>query len=141
MFDATPAQVYAAWATTEAKATWFGCDPNCETLDYSLDFRPGGREQGSFRFGGGSVHTNETVYLDIVPDQRIVFAYTIALDGVRISASLTTVEIEPKGKRTRLLLTEQAAFLDGYDKPEMRQSGWGSLLDALGARLTRASAE
>jgi len=65
----------------------------------------------------------------------------MALDGVRISASLTTVEIEPKGKRAQLRLTEQAAFLDGYDRPELRQSGWGSLLDALGAELMRAVAE
>ena len=58
-----------------------------------------------------------------------------------MSASLATGELEPKGKRTQLRMTEQAAFLDGIDKPEMRITGWGWLLDALGAQLMRAAAE
>ena len=29
---------------------------------------------------------NETIYLDIVPDRRIVMAYTMAIDGANISA-------------------------------------------------------
>lgn len=141
MFDATPAQVFAAWASTEAKRGWFANSDGCEMFDFAVDFRVSGREHASFSFGGNTVVTNETVYLDIVPDQRIVFAYTMAIEGAPMSASLATVEFEPKGKRTQLRMTEQAAFLDGIDKPEMRKAGWGWLLDALGAQLMRAAAE
>ena len=43
------------------------------------------------------------------------------------------------GDGTRLVYTEQAAYLDGADTPEQRQAGTEQLLDALGESL-KASA-
>jgi hypothetical protein len=40
-----------------------------------------------------------------------------------------------------LILTEHGAFLDGEDKPQYREEGTGSLLDALGAELQRQTAK
>ena len=62
-----------------------------------LDFRVGGREHGRFRRDDGPETRNETIYLDIVPHRRIVMAYTMAIDGANISASLGTVEFESLG--------------------------------------------
>ena len=62
------------------------------------------------------------------------------LDETRISVSLATVEFKPEGDGTRLIFTEQGAFLDGYDEPAQREHGTGELLDALGAELRRESA-
>ena len=59
------------------------------------------------------------------------------LDGTRISVSLGSVEIKPDGSGTRLTYTEQGAFLDGFDKPEMREKGTADLLDALGRDIQR----
>jgi hypothetical protein len=56
-------------------------------------------------------------------------------DETRISVSLATVELKPEGAGTRLTFTEQAAFLDGEDQPDLREQGTGSLLDALGKEL------
>ena len=67
-----------------------------------------------------------------MPDARIVTAYEMHLDGTRISVSLGTVDIKPEGNGTRLTYTEQGAFLDGFDKPEIREKGTTELLDALG---------
>ena len=53
--------------------------------------------------------------------------------------SLATVELRPAGAGTRLIYTEQGAFLDGHDKPQYREEGTGGLLDALGAELRRES--
>ena len=39
--------------------------------------------------------------------------------------------------RTRLILTEQGAFLDGADQPEFREQGWRELMDAQDAALRR----
>ncbi len=36
-----------------------------------------------------------------------------------------------------LILTEQGAFLDGFDKPELREHGTKGLLDQLGAALDK----
>ena len=140
VYSATPAQAFAAWATPDVKRQWFVDSDSAEwqSLDYGLDFRVGGREHGRFRFGGeGPVHGNETVYLDIVPDARIIFAYTMSMDERRTSASVVTVELKPEGQGTRLIFTEQGAFLDGLDSAESRQKGWGGLLDALGAFLQK----
>jgi hypothetical protein len=47
-----------------------------------------------------------------------------------------TVELTRAGEGTKLVLTEAGAFLDGHDTPEQRESGTGTILDALGTALT-----
>lgn len=78
---------------------------------------------------------NDTLFLDIASDARIVFAYSLSAGEVRTSAALTTVELAADGGGTRLLLTEQVAFLDGVDGAAGRQRGWGALLDRLAAAI------
>lgn len=130
-------RAFRAWSDPELKKRWFVFSDGDDwaALDYGLDFRVGGREHGRFQYKGATVHGSETVYLDIVPDRRIAFAYTMSLDGKTTSASLGTVLFTPSGQGTRLTYTEQGAFFDGLDKPDMRQTGWGWLLDALGQVL------
>jgi uncharacterized protein YndB with AHSA1/START domain len=134
-YDASPARVFAAWAEPERKARWFG-DPETGVADYELDFRVGGREfnRGSVE---GQAYTYEARYQDIVPDERIVYAYDMHTDGQRISVSLGTVQLKPDGDGTRLTYTEQGAYLDGLDTPEQRQQGTGGLFDALAEELAR----
>jgi hypothetical protein len=43
--------------------------------------------------------------------------------------------IPPLGNSTRLILTEQGAFLDGLEQPAWREQGTGEWLDALGLEL------
>lgn len=78
------------------------------------------------------MHAYDARYLDIVPDQRVIFAYDMHLDAAKISVSLTTVEFRAEGAGIRLSFTEQGAFLDGYDNPRQREEGTNFLLDALG---------
>lgn len=76
------------------------------------------------------------MYLDIVPDRRIAFAYTMVVGDHRMSASLTTVELSATGDGgTRLLLTEQAAFFERSDGPKSREAGWRDLLSRLSDAL------
>jgi uncharacterized protein YndB with AHSA1/START domain len=134
-YDAPPAQVFAAWADPEVKSRWFGGPDDA----HELDFRVGGRE-ASRGDAGGSAYSFEARYYDIVPDERIVWTYEMHMDDARISVSLAAVELEPAGDGTRLTYTEHGAYLDGLDKPEMREQGTGSLLDALGEELAHAEA-
>ena len=71
----------------------------------------------------------------MVSNERLVYAYEMHLDARRISVSLTTIELQREGDGTRLLLTEQGAFLDGYDDAGARERGTGFLLDRLKATL------
>ena len=71
----------------------------------------------------------------MVTNERIVYAYEMHLDERKISVSLATFELKHAGAGTCLVLTEQGAFLDGYDDAGTREQGSGFLLDALGASL------
>jgi len=86
---------------------------------------------------GGTVHYYNAIYQDIVPDQRIVLTYEMHLDKTRISVSLGTTEFKPAGKGTRLVYTEQAVFLDGYDDAGSRERGTRGLFDNLAAFLEK----
>jgi uncharacterized protein YndB with AHSA1/START domain len=127
--------VFAAWSDPTAKARWFMGPDEWESTEFELDFRVGGRESNRGGPPGGPVHSYDARYHDIVPDRRIVYAYDMYLDDTRISVSVATVEVQPEGGGSRLIFTEQGAFLDGHDAPAQREQGMGGLLDALGASL------
>ena len=99
-----------------------------------------GHERVSGGPPAGPIHVYNGVYQDIVPDQRIIVCYDMHLDETRISVSLATVEFKAAGAGTRLIYTEQGAFLDGYDDPAQREEGTRELLDNLGSALKRESA-
>jgi len=81
----------------------------------------------------------DAVYFDVVPNQRLVYGYEMRLDDRKISVSLATIELAPADEGTRLKVTEQGAFLDGYDDAGKREHGTGLLLDRLGAALSTGS--
>jgi uncharacterized protein YndB with AHSA1/START domain len=139
-YAATPARVFAAFASRAAKASWFQGPAEWGPSDHELDFEVGGRERVRGGPKGGPVHSFEARFQDIVPDQRIISSYDMHLDDKRISVSLATVELEPAGAGTRLIYTEQGAFLDGYDDAGSREHGTRALLDNLDAALRRESA-
>ena len=136
-YDVPPARVFKAHADPAAKRRWFVEGEGWEVEEYTLDFRVGGYERSRFRFRGGPLVRNDTIYQDIVPDQRIIVAYTMTVGETCISASLATMQLEPAGAGTRLIFTEQGAYLDGYDDTAGRERGSRELLDALGKELQR----
>jgi len=135
-YDASPARVFGAWASLEAKRRWFGPGEVHE-----LDFRVGGGEHLEVTTGEGSRYTFDSSYQDIVPDERIVYSYEMYKDEDRISVSVTTVEIVPAEGGTLLTMTEQGVFLDGLDDPAAREHGTGELLDALGRAIADEARE
>jgi uncharacterized protein YndB with AHSA1/START domain len=136
-YDATPEQVYKALSDETAKNRWFHGPQGWRPIERFMDFRVGGRERAKGRFEGGVTTTFDAIYHDIVPRERIVYTYEMHLDDRKISVSLATLQIEPAGAgRTKLKVSEQGAFLDGYDDAGSREHGTGDLLDKLGASLT-----
>ena len=137
---ACPAHVFAIWSDPARKKRWFvdSDGPEWTERAYDLDFRVGGHEHGRFELAEGpgkGVHENRTHYLDIVPDERIVFAYTMALDGRIHSASLATVTFEDAAGGTRLTYHEQIASFPPSDGAAGRTHGWSHLLNAMTKQL------
>jgi hypothetical protein len=53
----------------------------------------------------------------------------------KLSVSLASIEFRTEGGGTRLIVTEQGAFLDGYDDAGAREHGTNLLTDRLVASL------
>ena len=138
-YPTSPSRVFAAWSDPDTKRHWFGGSHDAPA-PLELDFKVGGRETNRGVGPDGKIYTYDARYADIVPDQRIVYSYEMYQDGTRISVSIGTVELESDGGTTRLVYTEQGAFLDGLDSPVDREHGTRELLDALGGVLQRAPA-
>lgn len=136
-FTAPPARVFQAFADPKVKERWFQGPPEWEKGPKTFDFREGGRETSSGGPKEGPHHKFECRYVDIVPNERIVYAYDMHLDGRRISVSLTTIEFKPEGAGTRMIFTEQGVFLDDFDDAGLREQGTRMLLDNLAAALDR----
>ena len=134
-YDATPAQVFRALTDIEAKDKWFVAGADWTPVERTMDARPGGRERAKGRWASGVVTTFDAVYFDIVPDQRVVYAYDLYIDERKISVSLATLEITKAAGGTTLTITEQGAFLDGYDDAGSRKHGTGLLMDRIGESL------
>jgi uncharacterized protein YndB with AHSA1/START domain len=130
--NVAPTKVYTAWSTLEGKSRWFTA-PSGEWQQQlrEFDFRVGGRERLVGRWKSGMVTDFRCQYLDIVPQQRIVYTYDMHVDERRISISLATIEFKPADGGTQLIVTEQGVFLDGYDDVGSREKGTGSLMDNL----------
>jgi uncharacterized protein YndB with AHSA1/START domain len=139
-YPTTPERIFAAFSDPVKKRRWFVEGPKFEVQEFEIDFRVGGRERSSFRAPldspiKGAIITNDTVYQDIVPNRRMVIAYTMTVGDHRISASLATFELLPGAGSTRLIFTEQAAFFEHADGPKMREEGWRELLEQLAQEL------
>ncbi len=123
-YAAAPERVFRVWADPQLKAKWFS------PAD-SFDFRVGGREYSRGGPPEGPVFTFDACYQELVPDQRIVYSYTLDSDDTRISVSITTVEFIRTEGGTKLIFTEQGAYFDGHDTPEIREHGTNLMLDGI----------
>lgn len=135
-YPAAPECVFAAFANPAKKRRWFVEGEHHEVEGYEMDFRAGGKERARFRFKEGTpvqglACTNDTLYMDIVPNRRIVFASAMTLSEKCISASLGTVELLGTDTGTEMIFTHQGAFFEGADGPEMREAGWRKLFERL----------
>ena len=141
-YPVTPERVFAAFADPAKKRRWFAEGESHELQSYEMDFRLGGQESYVYRFKQGTpvaglTLKSENVYREIVPNRRIIFTSTMAMEGRCFSISLGTVELVPTDSGTDLILTFQSAFLEGADGPAMREAGWRTLLDKLSKELER----
>ena len=138
VYDATPARVFHAFTDPAARLRWF-----FKADSWTIHAHTGGElavgAQESSRFsppGASVIITNDSIYLDVVENERVIFAYAMTLGGAPLSSSLATVEFRPEGKGTRLVFTEQGAYLDG--NVAGREEGTREMLETLAAEVARA---
>lgn len=139
-WNAKPARVFAAFADEKQKDKWFSGDGAWTQVERSFDFREGGTESLTGKWNTGVVTRFDCVYRDIVPPKdgesgRIIYSYTMFVDGRKISVSQAAVEFHPDGDATKFVLTEYGDYLDGYDDAGSREHGTNALIDKLAQSL------
>jgi uncharacterized protein YndB with AHSA1/START domain len=130
IYPAPPDRVFEAFADSKVKARWFAGNPD----DFELDFRAGGIERNRSMHGGKLIGW-ESLYREIVTNERIVYTSVLTEDDTLATASLTTIEFVPDGEGTRLVLVEAGAYLDGREQAAWREEGTSDWLDSLGSEL------
>jgi uncharacterized protein YndB with AHSA1/START domain len=142
---APPSRVFAAYADVSVRRRWFRMPGDPLRGSHELDFRVGGHEAaaGVFAPTGEAEEALEyrSTFWDVEPGARIVFGYSVTVDGVRRWASLVTVSLSalPAGEGTRLRHTEQYAYLayagDGAQDIAHLKGSMPLQLNALAAAL------
>ena len=116
VLNASPARVFAAYSSLEAKGAWFKAPADIETLDRDFDFRVGGKERFRARWPDGKITDFRAVYHDIVENERIILVYDMFHNDDKLSVSLLTLEFTGEGDKTRLVHTEQGSYLSGGEE-------------------------
>jgi uncharacterized protein YndB with AHSA1/START domain len=129
-------RVWDAFAEENQKLAWWGAGDAIEPGEWAFDFRVGGRDIAEGKFHDGPVSRYEATYTDIVEHVRIVTTYDMWIDGVHVSTSVASLELEPIAEGTRFTHVEHGVFFDQFwaDGPN-REAGSRGLLDALGTYL------
>ncbi|MFD9898940.1 SRPBCC family protein [Mesorhizobium sp. NPDC059025] len=128
---ASPKHAFRFFSEPALKERWTSCHPDWAVLEEEFDFRVGGVEAKRWRTDGGQEQTFLARYLDIVPARRIIYAFDMGFAGERLSASLATVEFFAEAARTRMVFTEQVAWLGDAGSMQLRIAGTGEGLDLL----------
>ena len=116
VYDASPADVWDAWADGVTKARWFTGPEGWQLVERTLDLRVGGIETLHGRFATNGLETLFTArYHLIEPRARLVYVYDMHLSGRHHSVSVATIEFIGDPEGTRLRFTEQVTFVDGTD--------------------------
>lgn len=134
--DAPAEKLFKAWTTAERLGEWF-CPKPWTVSEAILDVRPGGSSMIVMQGPNGEVVPNRGVYLEVVPNRRLVFTDAYVRAWVPSEKPFMTgiVEFEDiGGGRTRY--TASAAHWTAEDMQAHAdmgfEVGWGIVADQLG---------
>jgi uncharacterized protein YndB with AHSA1/START domain len=123
LIDASPEKVYRAWTDPELLKQWFAPLP-WTTPGAELDVRPGGSCVVVMRGPDGTEFPNPGVYLEVVPNQRLVFtnAYTEAWEPSQKPFMTVILTFQHENGKTRY--TAQVRHWTIADREAHEQMGF-----------------
>lgn len=131
--------VWKAWTEPEHLMAWY-CPRPWSVSDCELDLRPGGIFSATMRSPEGQEFVNLGCYLDIVPQQHIIWTdalqpgYRPAEKGILGDHFLTAIiTMTPEGTGTRYKAVAMHHSAENRKKHEGMgfHEGWGTCLDQL----------
>jgi uncharacterized protein YndB with AHSA1/START domain len=140
LIDAPREKLYRAWTDPTLLQQWFAPLPYTTPVA-ELDVRPGGSAFIVMRGPDGKDLPNHGVYLEVVPNQRLVStdAYTKAWEPSEKPFMTLILTFEDEGGKTRYTARVHhwtAADCEAHEKMGFHQ-GWGICADQLTALVTK----
>src|SRR3954451_8965429 len=136
MIDAPPEKLFRAWTDPELLKEWFAPLPYT-TPHAELDVRPGGSSLIVMRGPDGNDYPNRGVYLEIVPNERLVStdAFTSAWQPSEKPFMTLILTFEDAGEAGKTIYTARVRHWTVEDR-EMHEKmgfheGWGICADQL----------
>ncbi|GAA3442820.1 SRPBCC family protein [Planomonospora venezuelensis] len=134
--DVAPELVWKAWTTPDLLKQWFAPKP-FETPHCEIDLRPGGVFRTVMRSPEGTEFDGAGCYLEVVPNERLVWTSALA-PGYRPQSGemvfTAIIELRPNGSggtRYRAVAMHQTPE-DNKKHTDMGfVEGWGAALDQL----------
>jgi len=136
LLDAPRDKLFRCWTEAELITQWF-TPPPWTTPFAQIDVRPGGANLILMRGPDGQEMPNRGVYLEVVPNERLVFtdAYVRAWEPSEKPFFTVVLTFEDEGGKTRY--TARARHWTVADKEQHEQmgfhQGWGVATDQLEA--------
>lgn len=136
LIPAPPNLLYRAWTEPDLLRRWFAPAP-FRVTEVEIDLRPGGTTRIVMEGPDGTAFPSAGVYLELVPDARIVFtdAYLRAWEPAAKPFFTGIVTFEPEAGGTRY--TARARHWSAADRAAHESmgfhEGWGRCADQLAA--------
>lgn len=140
LIDASPDKVYRAWTDPALLRQWFAPLPYTTPVA-ELDVRPGGATLIVMRSPDGTELPNPGVYLEVVPNRKLVItdAYTEAWQPSQKPFMTVIVTFDAEGGGTRYTARVRhwtVADREMHEKMGFHQ-GWGQCADQLVALVAK----
>jgi uncharacterized protein YndB with AHSA1/START domain len=119
LIDASPETIFELLTDADKHTAWMGSDAE-------LDPRPG----GTYRVQVGGKHPGVGEFLEVVPNERVVFSFGWDVEGNPIRPGTTKVEytLHPEGDKTRVRLVHSGLPDDAVSD---HTQGWDHYLSRL----------
>ncbi|WP_339951556.1 SRPBCC family protein [uncultured Albimonas sp.] len=125
------ASVWRCWTEAALLEPWF-CPRPWRVTDVSLDVRPGGASSMIMRGPDGEAFPNEGVYLEVVPQTRLVFTDAFRAGWMIAESPLFVglIELEDDGEGGTIYTARARHFTDegkaGHEAMGFHE-GWGAV--------------
>lgn len=140
VIDAPREAIYRAWTEPELLKQWFAPLPYT-TPTAEMDVRPGGASLIVMRSPDGQDMPLPGVYLEVVPNEKIVFtdAYTKPWEPSEHPFMTVTITLDDLGGKTRYTARVLHWTVADREKHEAMgfHTGWGQCADQLAALVAK----
>jgi uncharacterized protein YndB with AHSA1/START domain len=121
--DAPIALVYGSFADPKIRASWGAPSDTAAFYYEETDFKVGGRDVARCGPKEDPRFRVEARYIDIAPEQRVVWTEVISDGDMCLAVNVTTMELDGAGAGTRLKVTAQVTSFVGAGMIQNTEAG------------------